>query len=202
MLEEATRRYGAQIEVRWHAYELRPEPIPQPDPDSEYIREHWANRVLPMAAERGLEMRVPRRILRSRRALQAALFAREHGRFPELDRALFRARFVEDADISDLAILRRLADEAGLDPEALGYAVAANACLDELNTDLRAASQLGISGVPAALVGPATDDFDEFVAEAEPVLGAVPYDWFADAIVRALNGDRSHARLRRRFHAE
>lgn len=202
MLEEATRRYGAQIQVRWHAYELRPEPIPQPDPDSEYIREHWANRVLPLAAERGLEMRVPRRPLRSRRALQAALFAREHGRFAELDRALFRARFVEDADIADLDVLRRLAADAGLDPEALGYAVAANAYLDELNADLRAASQLGISGVPAALVGPATDDFAEFVAAAEPVLGAVPYDWFADAIVRALNGDPSHAQLRRRFHAE
>ncbi len=198
MLEEAARRYGAHIDIRWHAYELRPEPIPQPDPDSEYIREHWEKRVLPMAAERGLEMKVPRRQVRSRRALQAALFAQDHGRFREMDYALFRARFVEDADISDIDVLRRLARETTLDDEALAYAVTTNSYVDRVNDDIALAVRLGINGVPAALVGPEHDDFGEFLRNAEPVVGAVPYDWMARAIDRALSGESPLARSARR----
>lgn len=186
MLEEAARRYGEQIDIRWHAFELRPEPAPLPDPDSEYIQEHWRNRVLPMAADRGLVMRVPRRSVRSRRALQAALFARRTGCFRELDRALYRARFEEDADISDLAVLKRAGSEAGLDTDELANAVKASAHLDDLRSDLTLAGQLGISGVPAAFIGPAADGLFAFFSTAEPVIGAVPFERFAGAIDRAL----------------
>jgi predicted DsbA family dithiol-disulfide isomerase len=186
VLEEAARRYGEQIDIRWHAYELRPAPAPLPDPDSEYIQEHWRNRVAPMAAERGLVMRVPRRSVRSRRALQAALFARRHGRFRGMDRALYRARFEADADIADPDVLRRAADEAGLDTDALVHAVTTNAHLDDLHADVTLAGQLGINGVPAAFVGPDAEGLFAFFSTAEPVVGAVPYDRLAGAIDRAL----------------
>ena len=149
-----------------------------------------------MAAERGLVMKVPRRKIRSRRALQAALFAQAHGRFHEMDRALFRARFEEDADISDIDVLKRLARGADLDPDALASAVTTNAHLDELTADLALAQRLGINGVPAAFIAPEADDQRAFFADAEPVVGAVPYPWFSGAIERALSGDRAHARLR------
>jgi predicted DsbA family dithiol-disulfide isomerase len=187
VLEEAARRYGARIDIRWHAYELRPEPIPLPDPDSEYIREHWANRVLPMASERGLVMRVPRRAVRSRRPLQAALFARRAGRFAELDRAIFRARFEDDVDISDLRVLRRLASAAGLDAEALARAVTTDGLLDDLNADVTLAGQLGLRGVPVAFIGPEAGGLFAFFSTAEPVVGAVPFEWLAAAIDRALS---------------
>jgi predicted DsbA family dithiol-disulfide isomerase len=186
VLEEAARRYGAQIAVRWHAYELRPEPAALPDPDSEYIQEHWRNRVAPMAAERQLVMRVPRHAVRSRRALQAALFARRAGRLEEMDREIYRARFEEDADISDLDVLARLGRNAGLDTDALVAAVRANALLPDLDADMTLAGQLGISGVPAAFVGPEADDLYAFFCAAEPIVGAMPFDWFAVAIERAL----------------
>jgi predicted DsbA family dithiol-disulfide isomerase len=202
VLEEAARQFGAQIKIRWHAYELRPDPVPMPDPDSEYIREHWENRVLPMAEARGLPMRVPRRQLRSRRALQAALFARAEGRFGPFDRALYAARFEEDADIADIDVLKRIAGGAGIDAGALAHAVSSGAHLDELEADLALAGALGVTGVPCAFVGPAIDESRRFYAEAEPVVGAVPYDWLAEAIGRARRGDRSQAQLRRRFRAD
>ncbi len=186
MLEEAARRYGARVDVLWHAYDLRPEPAPMPDPDSDYIQEHWKNRVLPMAAERGLVMRVPRRSVRSRRALQAALFARRNGGFRELDRAIYRARFEDDADISDVDVLRRLASAVGLDAEALAYAVRMNAHLEDLNADLTLAGQLGINGVPTAFIGPEADGLFAFFSTAEPIVGAVPFERFGAAIDRAL----------------
>ena len=196
MLEAASRRFGAQLEIRWHAFELRPAPAPLPDPDGDYISEHWEQRVLPMAKERGLVMRVPRRQIRSRSALQAALFAQEQGRFADLDRRLFRARFELDLDISDLDVLRSLGAEAGLEPEALAYAVKTNAFASQLDDDLALGQAIGLRGVPAALVGPANDDLAAFVVDAEPVLGAVPEDWMLDAIDRAIRGDRTHARMR------
>lgn len=186
MLEEAARQYGAQIDIRWHAYELRPEPIALPDPEGPYIKEHWHNRVLPMAAQRGLVLRIPRRQIRSRRALQASLFAQAHGKFLEFDRAVFRARFEADEDISDIGVLARLAREVGLDADGLAYAVTTGSCLDELTADLTLASRFGVNGVPAAFVGPETADLAEFFSNAEPVVGAVPYEWFAQAIERAL----------------
>ncbi len=185
MLEAVARRFGEEVEIRWHAYELRPAPAPLPDPDGEYIAEHWENRVLPMARERGLVMRVPRRQVRSRRALQAALFARERGRFPEMDRAIFRARFEEDADIADGDRLAAMARDIGLDDEALRYGLKTGAWLSELEEDLAVAQSIGIRGVPVALVGPAADDFQEFRQRAEPVLGAVSEDWMVAVVERA-----------------
>ena len=185
MLEAVARRFGGEVEIRWHAYELRPAPVPLPDPDGEYIAEHWESRVLPMAKERGLVMRVPRRQVRSRRPLQAALFAREHGRFHEMDRAIYRARFEEDADISDVDLLAAMARDAGLDDEGLRYALKTGAYLPELEADLSLAQAIGIRGVPVSLVGPAADDFHQFRRQAEPVLGAVPEEWMAGAVERA-----------------
>ena len=192
MLEAVARRFGEEVEIHWHAYELRPAPVPLPDPDGEYIAEHWENRVLPMARERGLVMKVPRRQVRSRLALQAALFAREHGHFPEMDRAIFRARFERDADISDLDLLAALAGEAGLDDEALRYALSTRAYLPELEEDLGLAQSIGIRGVPVSLVGPAADDFQQFRQRAEPVLGAVSEEWMIAVVERA----RSRSALR------
>ena len=199
ILEEAARRFGAQVDIQWHAYELRPEPAPLPDPDGDYIAEHWNNRVLPMAAERGVVMKPPRRQVRSRRALQAGLFARDHGRFPDLDRRIFRARFEEDADISDLAVLKELGAAAGLDADALGEAVTSNRYLSALEQDIELASRLGVSGVPVMFVGPEMDDVASFFGDSEPVIGAVPYEWLSGAIERALEGDRTVAAQRRRF---
>lgn len=196
MLEAAARRFGAALTIRWHAYELRPEPVPQPDADSEYIQEHWRNRVLPMAAQRGLRMVVPRRRLRSRRALQAALYAREHGPFAEFDRGLFRARFERDEDIGSLDVLRRLAaeaataagrpyEEAAAFAEGAAYA-ASNASLVALQRDLALGEAAGVQGVPAAFVGPEGSDERTFFAQAEPLVGAVPLEWFVRAIERVL----------------
>jgi predicted DsbA family dithiol-disulfide isomerase len=172
--------------MHWHAYELRPEPVPMPDPDGEYIQEHWKNRVLPMAAERGLIMKNPRHSFRSRPALMAGLYAQAQGRFPAFDRALFRGRFEQDLDLSDIEVLKQLGLDAGLDPDELAYAVTSNAYLDELTSDIKLAQQLGINGVPIALVGPESDDFRTFLRNAEPVMGAVPYDVLDRAIRRVV----------------
>lgn len=189
ILEEAARRFGAQIAVEAHAFELRPEPVPMPVLDAEYLREHWTNRVYPMAEERSLVMRQPSLRTRTRRAHEVAAFARAHGRFPAVDTGLYRAHFEYGRDINDVAVLEDVVREAGLDPAAMRTALESGAFAEAVRADLQLGATLGVRSVPTMLVGETLDD-------TEPVVGAVPYEWLAGAIDRALFGDRKRAGLR------
>src|SRR2546423_7751388 len=75
VLERLRQEFGDAIEVHWRAFELRPEPVPTLDPAGEYLRTVWAQAVYPMAAERGLTLRLPPDQPRSRRAFESAEFA-------------------------------------------------------------------------------------------------------------------------------
>lgn len=176
----------------YHAFELRPEPVPLLDPRGSYLREHWTRRVYPMAEERGLVMRQPPLQTRTRRAHEAAAFAKVHETFEAVDRALFRAFFEDGLDINDLDVLCGIAAGASLDGSALRRALERGEFVEAVTADIRLAARLGIDSVPTMLVG-------EPLEEAEPVVGAVDADWLGGAIERALAGDRTYARLRRRF---
>jgi predicted DsbA family dithiol-disulfide isomerase len=177
ILDEAARRFGAQITFEHHAFELRPEPVPLLDPAGEYIQEHWRNRVRPMAADRGLIMNLPPVQTRTRRAHETAAFARAVGHFAPVDRALFRAFFERGLDINDPDVLGQLVQEAGLDADELRMALGTRAFGEIVDTDLALAARLGIRSVPTMLV--ADDE-----GRAEPVIGAVPYEDLAAAIDR------------------
>ena len=55
----------------------------------------------------------------SRRALQAAEFAREHDRFEPFHGALFAAYFSHGLDIGNIDVLALIAHDTGLDAEVL-----------------------------------------------------------------------------------
>ena len=179
ILDEAARQFGAQIAFEHHAFELRPEPVPLLDPKGEYIQEHWRNRVKPMAAERGLVMNIPPAQTRTRRAHETAAFAREHGQFEAVDRALFRAFFEEGRDINDAEVLAQIVQETALNPEELRMALGTRAFSESVDADVALAARLGIRSVPTMLVA------DE-AGRAEPVIGAVPYEHVEAAITRAI----------------
>lgn len=145
-----------------------------------------------MAEARGLLMRQPPLQTRTRRAHETAAFATAHGAFEAVDRALFRAYFEHGRDINDVDVLSGIAADASLDPGALRRALEQGEFVEAVMTDVRLGARLGIDSVPTMLVG-------EPLEEAELVVGAVDADWLSGAIERALAGDRSYARLRRRF---
>ncbi len=191
------RQFGAQISIVPHAFELRPAPIPQPDPQGDYIQNHWRRGVRPLAAERGLTMEVPPRPSRSRLALETAYFALEHDGFHAVHLEIFRAYFEHGQDISDPAVLERIVGAAGLSPSALRRALEAGTHTSRVHADRELAFSLGIQSVPTMLVGRDADDWETM----EPVVGAVPYEWLEGAIIRALAGDRT-AHARRRFRSD
>lgn len=105
-----------------------------------------------MAAERGLDLKLPPVQPRSRKALEAAEFARSQGRFEAMHRALFEAFFRDGRDIGDELILGEIAAGTGLDREALTLALRDGRFTAKVLDDQRLARQLDISGVPGTLM--------------------------------------------------
>jgi len=151
-LDTLKHEMGEDLEVDWRAFELRPQPEPTLDPDGAYLHRVWNASVYPMAAERRMVLKLPPVQPRSRKALEAAEFARGRGRFDEVHRALFRAFFEEGRDIGDVAVLLDIGEAAGLDRAELEHFLTTGAHEDKVLADQDLARRLGIGGVPALLV--------------------------------------------------
>jgi len=181
--------YGDRVQVVWHAFELRPEPVPLPRPAAPERRERWAASVLPMAAERGLEMRLPSVAPRTSLTHQAVELARDHDRDDAIRHAIFVAFFRDSRDIGDANVLIDLGESAGVDGAAMRRALDGGTHLPRVIEQEQTARRLGVTGVPAIFVG---DD----LAAAEPVIGAVGYEWLKAAVDRALSGESLEWRRR------
>jgi hypothetical protein len=97
-----------------------------------------------------------------------------------LELALFEAFFGRSEDVSDPDILSRAAAAAGIDPDqARGFL--ADAEIEEVvwREHRQAVEQLGITGIPTVLV-----------PGQPPIVGAVPADFYREALRAALEGRR------------
>jgi predicted DsbA family dithiol-disulfide isomerase len=166
------------MEVRWHAFELRPEPVPTLDPGGDYLRDTWARAVYPMARTRGMAIGLPPVQPRSRKALEAAEFARAAGRFEVMHRALFETFFVHGEDLASIPLLCQIGARVGLDPERLRESLEQGAYEPTVLADQRIARSLGITGVPLMAIRRP----DVPLAGADAVSGAQPYDVVAALI--------------------
>ncbi|MFQ5840684.1 MAG: DsbA family protein, partial [Candidatus Methylomirabilales bacterium] len=155
---------------------LRPEPAPLLDPRGEYLTRVWSQAVYPMAEARGMTLQLPPVQPRSRKALEAAEFAREQGKFDEFHLACFRAFFEEGRDIGDPEVLLALGEEVGLARDALQQALATDQYTPKVLADQAEAARLGITGVPTYIVG-----------ERHVVVGAQPYEVLREVTDRALH---------------
>jgi predicted DsbA family dithiol-disulfide isomerase len=182
-LTRVQEEYGDKVEVDWRAYELRPDPVLTLDPDGEYLHRVWNASVYPMARSLGMTLRLPPVQPRSRKALEAAEFARNHGRYDTMHTALFRAFFEEGLDIGDTEVLLDVAASVGLDREELRTALEEGRYTEKVVADERLAARLGVSSVPTMLVAPA----DAPLESAEAITGVQPYGGRIEAAVeRAL----------------
>ena len=83
LLDQLNAELGDRVAVDWRAFELRPDPVPTLDPDAPYLHRVWSQSVYPMAEARGMTLRLPPVQPRSRKALEAAEFARSVGLDPD-----------------------------------------------------------------------------------------------------------------------
>ena len=84
---------------------------------------------------------------------QAALVAKDQGRFREYHYPAFRARWADAKDISDPEVVRALLAGAGLDADAALERAQSDELRERLNADSRAAVERGVFGAPTLFVG-------------------------------------------------
>ncbi|WP_280551929.1 DsbA family protein [Halomonas sp. 25-S5] len=152
-LDALEEHFGDVVAIRWRAFELRPEPEPTLDPDGDYLHDTWERAVYPMAAERGMTLRLPRLQPRSRLAHEASAWARTQevvrpGADGAMRRALFRGFFEESLDLADPEALVRVAQPLELDGQALGQALAQGDFRQQVRAEQQTARELAIGGVP------------------------------------------------------
>lgn len=182
-LARIQEEYGDKVEVDWRAYELRPDPVPTLDPDGEYLHRVWNASVYPMARSLGMTLRLPPVQPRSRKALEAAEFARDNGRYDTMHTALFKAFFEEGWDLADTEVLLNVAASVGLEREELRTALEEGRYTEKVLADEKLAARLGVRSVPTMLVAPT----DAPLETAEAITGAQPYGGLIEsAIERAL----------------
>jgi predicted DsbA family dithiol-disulfide isomerase len=121
----------------------------------------------------GLKMETRDVIINSRRALGAAEFARDHGRFDAMHRSLFEAHWQGTGKLEDVDDLVRIGEGVGLDGAALREAVESNRYAEVIDENRRMASSAGIDAIPAHVF-----------ARRFLVLGAQPYDVLKQVIER------------------
>jgi predicted DsbA family dithiol-disulfide isomerase len=165
------------VQLTWLPFELHPEAPVEGIPLETYFgrarSEQIRGRLESVAAEVGLMMRQRDVIINSRRALGAAEFAREQGKFDEMHHALFRAHWEGTGRLENVDDLARIGTEIGLDPAALRTAIEEGRFEAVLDDSRQQAESVGINAIPAHIFG-----------RRYLVVGAHPYESFMQVIDR------------------
>ena len=166
--------------MRWRPFELHPEAPIEGIPREVYFgrgrSEQMHSYLQSVAQTVGLEMQTRDVIINSRRALGAAEFAREQGKYEDMHHELFKAHWEGTGKLEDVDDLVRIGESIGLDAVALRHALEGNrydAVIDE-NREL--ASSAGINAIPAHVF-----------ARRYLVLGAQPYEVLKQVVDRVLS---------------
>ena len=168
------------MRTTWLPFELHPEAPPEGIPRDAYFgrarSEQMHSYLQSIAAQVGLTMRPRDVIINSRRALGAAEFAREQGRFEAMHHALFKAHWEGTARLEDIDDLVRVGTEVGLDPAELRAAITEGRYESVIDENRQAATSAGINAIPAHIFG------RRYLA-----MGAQPYEVLKQVV------DRLHA---------
>ena len=126
------------------------------------------------AASVGINMITGRTLIPNpRKAQEASLFAREHGKFETFHKALFKAYFEEGRNIGDVDVLAEIAQSCDLDGDALRQAISDRRYSDELAEQIEWARQIGVTAIPTFVFG-----------DKLAVVGAHEYPVFEEAMRR------------------
>lgn len=163
-------RQEFKLDINWCHVELHPR-LPECSRGEDLCRcnsERWqalSRNVQNLRRQDGLDFTVPITPAQSRCALllseQAKSISTEV--FDTLQHGIFTAYFKHNADISDEALLRRLAKKAGLKETQIEDAWARREYPDRLHQHLYLARQLGIRSAPSYVIG------DRVLAGVQPI---------------------------------
>jgi predicted DsbA family dithiol-disulfide isomerase len=181
--------HAEDVEVVWHSFELDPAaPVPPVETSTVALGRKYGggpeqiaamqDRVSELAAQEGLDYRLDETLhLNTRdghRLIHLALDTGGPQLQDRLKEALLDAYFVRALDVTDHAVLRRIAVEAGVDGEAVDRVLGSQEYDDAVSADIRQARAYGATGVPFFVVD-----------ERYGISGAQPTEVFAGALEQA-----------------
>lgn len=172
--------YGASAELRWHAFEVSPEPLPMFEPREERVLKAYEEIILPLARERGVTIRIPPIIARTRRAFEAAFSARSAGKFEQMYRAIQQAYFERGINLGSIDALIAVGAQCGLEPEAVRAALERGEFTAEVIADRASADRIGVKGLPFVLISRHGHDHADSPLLA--VHGVAPFDHYRAAV--------------------
>jgi predicted DsbA family dithiol-disulfide isomerase len=162
------------VEVEWLPVEIHPE-VPEEGLDwPPYLRASFggmSDLLMEEAHKAGLLMVVPEIIPKSRRALEAAEYAREKGRHPEFHEIVFRRFYGEGENLASWDMLRAAALESGLDPDEMQQKTEFGLYAAYVDKQMTRLIALGATGVPLFI-------FDNKIA----ILGLRPFEAFQEVM--------------------
>ncbi len=160
--------------VTWLPVEIHPE-VPEDGLDwPPYLRARFGGMsdvLREQAQEAGLPLVVPEIIPNSRRALEAAEYAREKGHHAAFHRVVFRQFYGEGENLRSWEMLRAAAEEASLDPDEMQEKTEAGKYSAFVDVQISRLTALGATGVPLFI-------FDNKYA----ILGLRPYEAFEEVM--------------------
>lgn len=167
--------------MTWLPFELHPEAPVEGIPRDVYFGRERAGRMddymQSVAKSVGLTMKRRDVIINSRRALGAAEFARDQGRFDAMHGALLKAHWEGTGRLEDIDDLVRIGQEVGLDGSELRKAIEDGRYAATIDDYRRDAEGAGINAIPAHIFG-----------RRYLVMGAQPYDVFKQVLDRLHDG--------------
>jgi len=156
--------FGDDIEVRWRAFQLDPGAPTEPgDLRAAIARKYGAGsfdamtaRLGALGADEGIAYRfdIAQRV-NTRKAHELLAWAASVGLDVQdrLSEQLFTAYFEHGANVADPTTLCKAAVDAGLDEKRAADVLATGEFATEVDADIRRATELSITGVPAFVVG-------------------------------------------------
>lgn len=163
-LESALGRFDGDVSVEWHSYQLDPSiPRGQREPVSEMLAKKigapasqvraMTHQVTQLAEAEGLSYRLgDATSVNTRDAHRIAHLAGQHGLGTEMHEALLKAHLCDAAVVDDPEVLVQLATGVGVPAAEAADVVGGDKFGTEVDTDIRTARQLGVSGVPFFLI--------------------------------------------------
>ena len=161
-IEKAIEKFPQKdkIEIEWKSFLLNPDQVTQPTKSSqEYLAEvkGWSleqtkeitANVANMAAQEGLEYHLDKTVVaNTKKAHRLLHLAKTVGKGDEMKESLLKAYFTDSVNIDDNAALLNLANEIGLEENAVTEVLNSDKFENEVDQDIYESRQLGVRGVP------------------------------------------------------
>ena len=151
-LAKLKERYQDGIEIIWRAIELTPT-IGSAPPSDTYLNKLQQAVAEPIVQAEQLVLKAPTFLTYTWLAQESVCFANKHGKSLQLALAIFKSVFSQGGNISNEDEIIKLAEQVGIEPDALREAFDDGVVTKQVIADEEEFKANGFQGVPAMLIG-------------------------------------------------